>query len=72
MVVVCGRSVSKWEVSGGCTGGFEEMDQFLRQTRWWGSPWGAMELVEDDPRCGEARAKGTAATDTLDAYLSCV
>ena len=66
------RTASKWEVSGGCTGGSKERDQFLRQARWWSSPWGAAELTKDGPRRGRARAKGAAAVDALDAYLSCV
>ena len=63
---------SKWEVSGDCTGSSEERDRFLRQARWWGSPRGAAELVEDSPGRDRARAKGAAAANALDAYLSCV
>ena len=63
---------SKWEVGGGCTGGSEERDRFLRQARWWDSLRGATELAEDDLGRSGARAKGVAADDALDAYLSCV
>ena len=66
------RTASKWEVGGGCTSSFEERDRFLRQARWWGNLRGAAELAEDDPGCSRARAKGAAAADALDAYLSCV
>ena len=51
-------TASKWEVGGGCTGGSEERDQFLRQARWRGSPRGPTELVEDGPGHDGAQAKG--------------
>ena len=68
MEVVSGRSMSKWEVGGGCMGGSEERDRFLRQTRWWGSPRGVVELTEDGPGHGRARAKGATVANALDAH----